>query len=92
MSPAEVSPAQHRVLTGQCRYADTERLRGECRSAVERDYRVGKANPSLDCRTYSGISVCGTLLLSERERRCAEDAVAAGLESRRAEVECYVLP
>ncbi|GAA3441700.1 hypothetical protein Pve01_17180 [Planomonospora venezuelensis] len=90
--PAEVSAAQYRVLTGQCRYADTERLREECRSAVERDYRVGKANPSLDCRAYSGISLCGALPLSERERRCADDAAAAGLDPRRAEAECYVSP
>nr|BFE82814.1 hypothetical protein GCM10020093_054150 [Planobispora longispora] len=87
-----MSPAQYRVLLDQCRYADTAELRERCRSAAERGYRVGKENPSLDCRTYSGVSVCGTLPLSERERECAGTAAAGGLPSRRAEVECYVLP
>ncbi|WP_344975263.1 hypothetical protein [Streptosporangium fragile] len=84
-----MSPDQYRILTDQCRYADTARLREECRSAVEREYRVGKENPALDCRRYSGTSVCGPLPLSERERRCVADAVAAGTTPRRAEVECY---
>ncbi|MBB2913974.1 hypothetical protein FHS43_005283 [Streptosporangium becharense] len=86
----QVSPDQHRILSAQCEYADTEELRGECRSAVERGYRVGEENPALDCRRYSGVSVCGPLPLSERERRCVTDAVAGGTTPRRAEVECYV--
>ncbi|GGS93297.1 hypothetical protein GCM10010156_59430 [Planobispora rosea] len=91
-TPVEVSPAQHRILLDQCRYADTPALRERCRSAAENDYRTGEENPSLDCRTYSGVSVCGVLPLSERERKCAETAAAGGLPSRRAEVECYVSP
>ncbi|WP_230882395.1 hypothetical protein [Planomonospora sp. ID91781] len=87
---AEVSPEQHRILTGQCRYADTAGLREECLAAVRRGYRVGRENRDLDCRTYSGVTVCGRLPLSERERGCVEKWVTGGLTQRRAEVECYV--
>ncbi|GAA3164778.1 hypothetical protein GCM10010466_64600 [Planomonospora alba] len=86
----EVSRDQHRILTEQCRYADSARLRTQCLAAVERDYRVGRENRDLDCRTYSGVTVCGRLVLSERERRCVREWVAGGLTPRRAEVECYV--
>ncbi|WP_449064072.1 hypothetical protein [Planomonospora algeriensis] len=86
----EVSAEQHRILAGQCRYADTAGLRERCLVAVRRDYRVGRENRDLDCRTYSGVTVCGRLPLSERERRCVEQWVTGGLTQRRAEVECYV--
>ncbi|GII00785.1 hypothetical protein [Planobispora takensis] len=86
----EVSGEQYRILTGQCRYADTAGLRERCTHAVGRDYRVGERNDALDCRTYSGVGVCGPLPLSERERRCVTEAVAGGQTARRAEVECYV--
>jgi hypothetical protein len=86
----EVSPDQHRILTGQCRYADTAGMREECLAEVRRDYRVGRENRDLDCRTYSSVTVCGRLPLSERERRCVETWVTGGLTQRRAEVECYV--
>ncbi|MBG0815506.1 hypothetical protein HS045_15125 [Planomonospora sp. ID82291] len=85
-----MSPDQHRVLTGQCRYADSAGLREKCLAEVRRGYRVGRENRDLDCRTYSGVTVCGRLLLSDRERRCVEKWVTGGLTRRRAEVECYV--
>ncbi|GIH92314.1 hypothetical protein Psi01_29440 [Planobispora siamensis] len=88
--PAEVSGEQYRILTGQCRYADTAELRERCARDVGRDYRVGERDDALDCRTYSGVSVCGPLPLSERERQCVTEAVAGGMTARRAEVECYV--
>ncbi|GII66895.1 hypothetical protein Skr01_69800 [Sphaerisporangium krabiense] len=85
----EVSAAQYRILLRQCRYADTRRARRQCRQAVKTRYRVGAWNPRLDCRTYSGITVCGRLKLNKRERRCVAYLVKAGLTRRRAEVECY---
>ncbi|GGK83683.1 hypothetical protein Sme01_17770 [Sphaerisporangium melleum] len=85
----QVSAQQYRILTRQCRYADTAQARSDCRAEVQRDYRIGERAPDLDCRTYSGVTVCGKLKLSERERRCVRDSVAKGLTYRRAEVECY---
>ncbi|MGN9838353.1 hypothetical protein ACTMTI_09570 [Nonomuraea sp. H19] len=86
----EVSEEQYRTLIAQCRYADTSKARAECRAEVKATYRIGEADTSLDCRTYSGVSVCGTLKLSRAERKCAEDSAKQGLPFRRAEVECYV--
>jgi hypothetical protein len=84
-----VSMWQYRTMIRQCRYANTPKLRKQCRAAVRKHYRIGNRNPRLDCRTYSGISVCGKLLLSKNERRCVTRSVKAGLSRRRAEVECY---
>ncbi|MEV4107477.1 hypothetical protein [Nonomuraea sp. NPDC049695] len=50
---------------------------------------MGRVDRKLDCRTYSGVTVCGTLKLSEEERECLRDSTAKGLTFRRAEVECY---
>ncbi|WP_424535569.1 hypothetical protein ACOZ38_36620 [Sphaerisporangium viridialbum] len=88
-SRISVSRAQYRILFHQCRYANTKKLRNQCRLAVSRRYRIGRWNPYLDCRTYSGITVCGKLKLSRAERRCVTRSVRAGLTRRRAEVECY---
>jgi hypothetical protein len=85
----EVSPAQYRILISQCRYADTVDAQTQCRSQVAANYRIGEANPTLDCRTYSSVTVCGELSLSEKERACLQDAVRGGMTHRRAEVECY---
>ncbi|MGW3342588.1 hypothetical protein ACWDA3_04745 [Nonomuraea rubra] len=89
MDQHEVSQEQYDTLIAQCRYADTGKAK--CRAAVKRMYRVGQADPSLDCRTYSGVTVCGTLKLSKAERRCTRDSTAQGVPFRRAEVECYAL-
>ncbi|MFI7417185.1 hypothetical protein [Nonomuraea sp. NPDC049684] len=86
----EVSKQQYRTLTAQCRYADTPALRQKCRQAVKENYRIGRRNRSLDCRTYSGVTVCGELLLSKTERACIDESTRQGLAYRRAEVECYV--
>ncbi|MEU1384651.1 MULTISPECIES: hypothetical protein [unclassified Nonomuraea] len=86
----EVSKQQYRTLTAQCRYADTQALRQKCRQAVKDNYRIGRRNRSLDCRTYSGVTVCGELLLSKTERACIDESTRQGLAYRRAEVECYV--
>jgi hypothetical protein len=85
----EVSKQQYRTLTAQCQYADTGTLRAKCRRAVKMNYRIGKRNSSLDCRTYSGVTVCGELLLSDTERACIDKKTKQGLSYRRAEVECY---
>jgi hypothetical protein len=87
----EVSEEQYQTLTAQCRYADTGAAQAECRADVKERYRVGKTDTKLDCRTYSGVSVCGTLKLSKAERKCAQDSTDQGLSFRRAEVECYAL-
>ncbi|MEV0590067.1 hypothetical protein [Nonomuraea cavernae] len=89
--PREVSEDQYHVLMEQCRYVDTSSRRAECRAAVKEGYRVGKADPTLDCRTYSGVTVCGELLLSDAENKCIRHSVDEGLPYRRAEVECYIL-
>ncbi|MEU4510552.1 hypothetical protein AB0G05_13720 [Nonomuraea wenchangensis] len=91
MSQQEVSREQYRILVSQCRYADTAKARARCRAEVEELYRVGRTDKSLDCRTYSGITVCGTLRLGKAERQCVRDSVRQGLPYRRAEVECYAL-
>ncbi|MFI7638906.1 hypothetical protein [Nonomuraea sp. NPDC049400] len=83
----EVSQQQYDTLISQCRYANTGKAR--CRSAVREIYRVGRINNKLDCRTYSGVTVCGTLKLSRAEQQCLRDSTARGLLFRRAEVECY---
>ncbi|MEW9534384.1 hypothetical protein [Microbispora sp. NPDC049125] len=85
----EVSRDQFEILMGQCRYADTEDARCQCRADVRERYSVGEHNPFLDCRTYSSVSVCGNLNLSPREQACVREAVNGGLTARRAEVECY---
>ncbi|MEU7854500.1 hypothetical protein [Nonomuraea sp. NPDC049141] len=85
----EVSRSQYQVLIGQCRYADSSHARLRCRTAVRANYRVGSRDPMLDCRTYSSVTVCGTLNLSSGERACVRDSVAKHLSFRRAEVECY---
>jgi hypothetical protein len=87
----EVSREQYQTLLAQCRYANTGKARAECRAEVRQMYRVGQEDPSLDCRTYAGISVCGTLKLSRSERACARASEEKGLSFRRAEVECYAL-
>ncbi|MFJ2031838.1 hypothetical protein [Streptosporangium sp. NPDC087985] len=80
---------QYRILLNQCRYADSARLRSECRAAVRNTYRIGRENPNLDCRTYSGVTVCGELMLSKRQAACVQHSVGEGLSPRRSEVECY---
>ncbi|GAA0361523.1 hypothetical protein GCM10009530_08820 [Microbispora corallina] len=85
----EVSRSQFDILLDQCRFADTHEARCACRAAVKEKYRVGAANPSLDCRTYSGVSVCGELTLNPRQKACVEESVQGGITYRRAEVECY---
>ncbi|GII86406.1 hypothetical protein Ssi03_43960 [Sphaerisporangium siamense] len=85
-----VSAEQYRVLTSQCRYADTAEARRACRKEVTAKYVIGAAAaPDLDCRTYSGVTVCGTLTLGPKEQQCVERSVSQGLAFRRAEVECY---
>jgi hypothetical protein len=86
----EVSQEQYDTLIAQCRYADTGKAK--CRAAVKELYRVGKTDRTLDCRAYSGVTVCGTLRLSEAERRCVQDSTGKGVPYRRAEVECYAFP
>ncbi|WP_244301649.1 hypothetical protein [Microbispora triticiradicis] len=85
----EVSQEQYDVLVGQCRYPKTGQARARCRAQVRAKYVVGAFNPALDCRTYSGVSVCGPLELSAAQRACVEESVGGGLTRRRAEVECY---
>ncbi|MEN3534885.1 hypothetical protein AAH991_07220 [Microbispora sp. ZYX-F-249] len=85
----EVSRDQYDVLVGQCRYRKTSEARKACRTEVRERYKVGAFNPNLDCRTYSGVSVCGTLELTAAQRSCVEESVNGGLTRRRAEVECY---
>ncbi|GII60549.1 hypothetical protein Skr01_06340 [Sphaerisporangium krabiense] len=84
-----VSAEQYRVLTSQCRYADTAEARRVCRKEVTARYVIGAAAPDLDCRTYSGVTVCGPLTLGPKEQQCVERSVTQGLAFRRAEVECY---
>lgn len=85
-----VSREQYRVLLAQCRYADTPAMRADCRTRTRQRYAVGtRPLESLDCRTYSGVTVCGELTLSVREQNCVRQAVDRGLTFRRAEVECY---
>ncbi|WP_113703588.1 hypothetical protein [Nonomuraea lactucae] len=90
-SQREVSREQYQILLSQCRYADAPSARARCRASVRQNYRIGRADPALDCRTYSGVTVCGALTLSASERACVRHSVAAGLSFRRAEVECYAL-
>ncbi len=85
-----VSESQYQTLMDQCSYANTAQRRADCRAMVRENYRVvGGENSKLDCRSYSGVTVCGTLTLSPKERQCVRDSVNAGLTYRRAEVECY---
>ncbi|HEX4816453.1 MAG TPA: hypothetical protein VFV66_27245 [Nonomuraea sp.] len=87
----EVSREQFHTLLAQCRYADTGKARAECRAEVRQMYRIGRTDTSLDCRTFSGITVCGTLKLNRAERACLRQSAERGLSFRRAEVECYAL-
>ncbi|GAA3672700.1 hypothetical protein GCM10022224_041210 [Nonomuraea antimicrobica] len=89
MGKHEVSQEQFDILVGQCRYSDTGKAK--CREAAKEMYRVGKTDHNLDCRTYSGVTVCGTLRLGKAERACVRESEAKGLPFRRAEVECYAL-
>jgi hypothetical protein len=84
-----VGRSQYKIMLRQCKYAETAARRRQCRKAVRRHYRIGRWNPRLDCRTYSGITVCGRLTLGSRERLCFRRSVKAGVSRRRAEVECY---
>ncbi|MFC0864188.1 hypothetical protein ACFHYQ_17980 [Sphaerimonospora cavernae] len=88
-APRQVSEDQYKILLNQCRYADTQEAREQCRADVAEQYRVGKHDPTLDCRAYSGVTVCGELKLSEREQACVQESVQGGMTHRRAEVECY---
>ncbi|MEU6721476.1 hypothetical protein ABZ897_59400 [Nonomuraea sp. NPDC046802] len=89
MHQHEVSQDQFDILIAQCRYSALGKAK--CRATVRETYRIGKADPSLDCRTYSGISVCGTLTLSKAQRACTRNSTEHGISFRRAEVECYAL-
>ncbi|GAB2480998.1 hypothetical protein GCM10027187_55700 [Streptosporangium sandarakinum] len=84
-----VSESQYRILLNQCDYAGSASLRADCRARVKSTYRIGAANPNLDCRTYSGVTVCGDLTLTGKQCECIANLVKAGLTYRRAEVECY---
>ncbi|MEV5413410.1 hypothetical protein AB0K60_31830 [Thermopolyspora sp. NPDC052614] len=86
----QVSRKQYEALIAQCRYAGRGWSRRHCESEVEESYRIGRADPGLDCRSYVGVTVCGTLRLTRDERACVADSVDKGLGRRRAEVECYV--
>ncbi|NUW37667.1 hypothetical protein HTZ77_40625 [Nonomuraea sp. SMC257] len=85
----DVSRRQYQILLHQCSYANTAAARTRCRDDVRQTYHVGAANPSLDCRTYSGVTVCGKIMLGPSERACVRDSVARGISYRRSEVECY---
>ncbi|WP_237105989.1 hypothetical protein [Nonomuraea sp. MG754425] len=89
MERHEVSQEQYDTLIAQCRFSDLGKAK--CRAAVKRMYRIGQADLTLDCRTYSGITVCGTLQLSKSERSCIRHSEQEGIPFRRAEVECYAL-
>lgn len=86
----QVSRKQYDILIAQCRYAGDNGGRRECEARVAERYRVGSANPALDCRRYVGVTVCGELELTRSERLCVADSVSKGLSRRRAEVECFV--
>lgn len=86
----QVSQAQYDTLIEQCRYAGTGDKRRACEAEVDASYRVGSADPGLDCRHYAGVTVCGVLDLTPSERACVADSMANGIGRRRAEVECYV--
>ncbi|MEU5883586.1 hypothetical protein [Spirillospora sp. NPDC047279] len=43
---------------------------------------------TVDCRTYSGVEVCGGLTLDAKQKQCVRQAVDQGMSERRAEVEC----
>ncbi|MBO2452301.1 hypothetical protein J4573_34785 [Actinomadura barringtoniae] len=42
-----------------------------------------------DCRTYSGVKVCGELKLNAEQKQCVQKEVRLGITERRAEVECF---
>jgi len=84
-----VSREQYRTLINQCRYAGTEAARRNCRAEVRKTYKIGTWNSALNCRTYSSVTVCGKLNLSDHQRACVRDFVRRGLTYNRAEVECY---
>ena len=87
----QVSRQQYDTLLAQCRYAGKGgKARQRCEARVAERYRVGRANPGLDCRRYAGVTVCGELELTRAERRCVTESVAKGISRRRAEVECFV--
>lgn len=85
-----VSEDQYQVLIGQCRYIKTAGVRDACRSKVRDKYEIGEASETLDCRTYSGVTVCGELDLTATQKKCVQHSVDSGLSYRRSEVECYV--
>lgn len=41
-----------------------------------------------DCRTYSSVSVCGEVNLTQQQSQCVTASVGQGMTERRAEVEC----
>ncbi|GAA4056554.1 hypothetical protein [Actinomadura miaoliensis] len=84
-----VSREQYRTLINQCRYAETKAARQDCRAEARKTYTIGAWNPTLNCRTYSSVTVCGRLHLSDRQRACVRDFVQRGLTYDRSEVECY---
>lgn len=88
----QVSRKQYDTLIAQCRYAGKGSARqvDGCEAKVAERYRIGRANPNLDCRRYAGVTVCGRLELTRAERACVADSVDKGLSRRRAEVECFV--
>ncbi|MCD0448935.1 hypothetical protein LO762_06990 [Actinocorallia sp. API 0066] len=49
---------------------------------------VASTAAQADCRTYSSVSVCGTLNLTQQQEQCVTTSVAQGMTERRAEVEC----
>jgi hypothetical protein len=50
---------------------------------------ANSAPKQTDCRTYSGVKVCGELKLTGKQRQCVQKEVRLGITERRAEVECY---
>jgi len=48
-----------------------------------------QAAEQTDCRTYSGVKVCGELKLNAQQKQCVQKEVRLGITERRAEVECF---
>jgi hypothetical protein len=54
---------------------------------------VAAAGPAIaasdSCRTYSSVTVCGDITLTEKQRQCVTDSVGLGMTESRAQVECH---
>ncbi|MET7335401.1 hypothetical protein [Nonomuraea sp. NPDC005650] len=81
------------ILIDQCGHigAKTAPARKHCWVKAGNSGTAGVKRPTLRCRTYSSVTLCGRPKLTRLQLLCVRKLVESGLSYRRSEVECFFI-